>query len=453
MLTILIIYITILFVVGIYDATKVKNFEDYSVAGKKQNFIRVFLSLMATMIGASATIGIADRVVKIGFPAFWWLGVGTIGLLLQALLLSKKIRSLDAGTLPDIACITVGTGGRNLLAIIIAVAWVGIIAAQFVSIAKVLAVMLPDIDRSRILLVISVVVILYTLIGGQMSVMKTDSIQSWIIAGGIVITFVYLFTNDSNSNNIIINNISLINKEFDVLDWINLLFITGGAYFLGPDIISRNLVSKDGKIAKKAAMISALCLAIFGILITLIAMWAVENITPDVMNGQNPLIYIMQKYVPYPIAILLCLALTSALISSADTCMINAATIVEHDLLKRHKVSEVRIIVCILGLAGLLIALYRSDIIGLLMGAYSIYVPGIVCPLFIAIWFYGSREIYKPLWYGAVISGGSFGIVYSVFGVGSDVLPLVGMGISCLLSLLSVKIGSKKSRYTDISEN
>ena len=155
MLIAIILYIIILFGIGIFDFFKVKNFEDYAVAGKNQSFHRVFLSLMATMIGASATIGIVDRTVLIGFPAFWWLAVGSMGLILQAVLLSEKIRNLDADTLPDVAEKTVGSMGRILLAIIISISWIGVIAAQFVSIVKIVSVVVPDASKNIILVIIS----------------------------------------------------------------------------------------------------------------------------------------------------------------------------------------------------------------------------------------------------------------------------------------------------------
>ncbi len=439
MIYIIIAYIIILFIVAICGSGKVKSFEDYTVAGKKQTFMRVFLALMATMIGASATMGMADRTVEIGFPAFWWLGVGAIGLLLQSILLSEKIRSLNATTLPDIAYKTVGSGGKTLIALIIALSWIGIIGAQFLSIAKIISAMLPNININVILVVIATLVILYTIMGGQMSVIKIDSIQSWIILGGIVITFIYLLRTNPSDNEQIFNNIELLNEDFKIVDLINLFFITGGAYFLGPDIISRNLVSKDGKTAKRATLVASIVLAVFGILITIIAMWAEVNISSEVMAGKNPLIYIMSEYLPYPVSVLLCLALVSALISSADTCMINAASIIEHDLLKRDKVREVKLIVCGLGILGLLIAIFGSDIIGILMGAYSIYVPSIVIPLFIAIWFYKKKRIRKHIWYGAIIAGGILGLFNTYLGVGGTCLPLVAMALSGFLSILSIK--------------
>ena len=200
MLVAIIIYIVMLVGIGIYDSFGIKDFGDFAVAGKRQTFIRVFLSLMVTMIGASATIGVVDHVVQIGFPAFWWLGAGAIGLIFQAVFLSKKIRSLNANTLPDVAQKTIGTGGKILLASVISVSWIGIIAAQFVSIGKIIYIVMPEIDMQVILAVTSMIVIIYTLLGGQLSVIKTDNIQSWIIAAGILVTFIYLFATNGSAN-------------------------------------------------------------------------------------------------------------------------------------------------------------------------------------------------------------------------------------------------------------
>lgn len=442
MLLFIILYAIVLIAIGVYDSFKIKTFEDYAVAGKNQKYIFVVLSLMATMIGASATIGLVDRVNVIGFPAFWWLGVGAIGLVLQSVFLSKKIRALDANTLPDIAMKTVGSGGKTLLAVIIAVSWIGIIAAQFIAMSSILSFAIGIQNNRKLIVIIAIAVILYTIIGGQLSVIKTDGIQAVLILTGFIGTFIYLFFISDSNIKPIFDNIELLNNDFKLIDLINLFFITGGAYFLGPDIISRNLVSKDGATAKKSAVTAGAHLVIFAVIITLIGMWAHYNVSD--FGGMNPLVYIMSECIPKPLAIMLCLGLISSLLSSADTCIINAASIVEHDIFKRDKVNEIRIIVGIIGTAALSIALFKSDIISLLMASYSIYVPGIVCPLFIAIWFHKKRKVKKAIWYSAVVIGGGLGILNSYFGIGFEFLPLVGMGISEILSVISVVAGDKQ---------
>ncbi len=438
----IILFIVILFCISIYDFFKVKSFQDFAVAGKNQGLMPVYLSLMTSMIGASATMGIAENVWSIGFSAFWWLGVGAIGLLLQGLFLSEKIREMDVNTLPDIADKTVGSEAKALLSVIIAVTWIGIIAAQLVSLSKLVDVVLGGANEELVIIIIAGMVILYTILGGQLSVVKTDVVQSGIIAAGVVSTLVYLFIFMGENNEIIFDNIVLLKDSFNGFDLINLLFITGGTYFLGPDIVSRNIISKDKKIAKKATILASISLAAFGVMLTLIGMWSLHNI--PTLRGMNPLVYIIHNIIPTPIAILFCLALISTLLSSADTCLVNAATIIEHDLLKKNKVWQIRVIIAVLGLLALIIALNRSDIIGLLLGAYSVYSPGIVCPLFVAIICYKKRRITKWLWYSAVIVGGIMGVLHSYLLIGPSYLPLIGMGISLVLSILSVLPNNSK---------
>lgn len=431
----IIIYVLIMLLISFYDMKKIKSFEDYSLAGKNQSFIFVFASLMATMIGASATIGIGDKVVEIGFPAFWWLFVGAFGMIAQALFISEKIRNLNANTLPDIANITVGKEAKTLLAVIIPISWIGIVSAQFVALTKIIRHYSKDIGENKILIIVAVTVIIYTLVGGQISVIKTDMLQAWVIALGIIATFLYLFINSGN-NGEVFSQIELFNHKFRINDLIATLLVVGGTYFLGPDIISRNLVSKDSKTAKKAALTSGVCLGVFAVIVTLAALWAVINC--DGLSGENPLIYIMNNNLPKPLAVLFCLTLISTIVSSADTCLVNAATIIENDLLKKNKVWHVRIIILIIGLIALVMSINNKDVIGLLTGAYSIYAPGIVFPLLIAILCYGKRKVNKKLWFTGVLIGGTMGAVSTYFGMGEWGIPLAGMMISLIFGVASV---------------
>lgn len=85
----------------------------------------------------------------------------------------------------------------------------------------------------------------------------------------------------------------------------------------------------------------------------------------------------------------------------------------------------------------------------LLTGAYSIYTPGVIFPLLIAILVYKKREIRKPVWIAAVAVGGMIGILSTYFsgalnrlGIPLGVIPyltLIGMGLSLIISLVSVK--------------
>lgn len=446
---ILLLYFFALGFIAIRDFFRVRNFDDYVVAGRKQATPFVFMSLMATILGASATVGIAAKTGSIGFAAFWWLGVGAIGFWFQAAFLSKRIHDLDVRTLPELAEKTVGSIGRKLVAIIIAISWIGIIAAQFAAVAGFVALILGNDGGSVSIVVTAAIVTIYTLIGGQYSVVRTDALQFWILAIGFIACFIYLlggFSGTETANpSAHVGAIVLLNENFSFADLCLMLFTVGGAYFLGPDVISRNLIAKDSRSAKNAVIIASFVTLIFSVVIVYLGMWA----NTFVPGTGNPLFRLAsgELPLPLPLAALLSMGLLSALLSSADTCLINAAAIFGSDILNSRKISTVRIIVVVIGAIAMYLALGGKDIISLLTMAYSVYTPGIVAPLAVAIISSKKHNIHKPTWYASVCVGGLFGLVPAIGASAGadfakdlpDYVPHIGIALSLAIALASLR--------------
>ncbi len=444
----LLAYLVVFIVIGILDIKNIKSFTDYSVAGKKQSSLAVVMTLLATVVGASTTIGITTTVYNIGFPGIWWLAFGAIGLILQSVFLSRKVREIGADTLPDLAGRIAGRPAEIIISLIIVISWVGVIAGQLVAMNSLITFALGK-SSTVIFAVTSVIVIAYTAIGGQMSVVKTDKVQLFIILIGVAICMGYLYITKGENNATILQNVELLNDQYKASNLFTQFFVIGGVYFLGPDIMSRNFIAKDGKSAKSAAWIAGVVLFAFSVVITLIGMWLRYNVTPEEMNGLGPLMYAV-SIMPKWAAILLIFGLLSAILSSTDTCIINASTIFVKDILKKESVAGVRITVIVIGLISLTLALFgQGDIMSLLSGAYSIYTPGVIFPLMVAIFAYKKRRLNLGVWIAAVVAGGLFGILGTYFGATLEkigvpalimnYLTLIGMGISLILSLLSVK--------------
>ena len=443
----LIIYISVFLGIGILNTKKIKSFNDYAAAGKSQSGYAVTMTLLATIIGASTTIGIADTVNNIGFPGIWWLAFGGIGLILQSLIISEKVRNLDAVTLPDMTGKIVGKGAEKLIAFIIVVSWIGVIAGQLVAMNGIISFALGK-NSKFIFALVSAVIVIYTLIGGQLSVIKTDRLQFYIIVIGVIICCAYLYITRHEYNLDIIGNIELLNEDYRPINLFTQFFVIGGVFFLGPDIISRNFISKDKKTAKESSLIAGLLLFFFAFVITMIGMWVRYNVTSEELNGSKALMYVA-GIVPKFVGILLIFGLLSAILSSTDTCIVNASSIFVKDILGKDSVVLVRITVGVLGLISTVFAISgSSDIITLLTNAYSIYTPGVIFPLLVAILAYGKRPIKKGIWYAAVILGDLFGIAGAFFtdtlidlGVPVGLISyfsLIGMGVSLAVSLLSL---------------
>lgn len=448
----LLIYFLVLGFICVRDWFKVKNFDDYVVAGRKQTAPFVFMSLMATVLGASATVGIAARAENIGFAAFWWLGVGAIGFWFQAAFLSKPIHDLDVRTLPELAEKTVGKVGRKLVGFIIAVSWIGIIAAQFAAVAGFIGLVLGHDAGTMSVVITAAIIIVYTLLGGQLSVVRTDALQFGILTVGFAAAAIYCMvagneatlieTAAENAASTVasLGDFSLLNEKFGIADLAMMLFTVGGAYFLGPDVISRNLVAKNASAAKKAVIVGSFAILIFSVIIVYLGMWA-HAFAPA--GGVNPLFRLASNVLPLPLAALLSVGLLSALLSSADTCLINSAAIFGSDILGTKRIAVVRILVVIIGIIAMILALGGKDIIALLTMAYSVYTPGIVAPLAVAIIAHKKFSIMKNLWYAGVCLGGLFGLVPAILSTAKvstpNYMPHIGIAISLIFALASLR--------------
>ena len=442
------IYILIMIGIGLVDARKAKSFTDYAVAGKRQGTVTVSMTLLATMLGASATIGITDTVYSIGFPGIWWLVFGAVGLFLQSLLLSEKVRNIGADTLPHLAEITVGRAASVLLAVLITIAWVGVVAGQLVAMHS-LVTFATGSSSKWLMLLLSVIVIAYTALGGQLSVVKTDRVQLVVILAGILLMVIWLFASTPGSVADAAERVELLNDSYGPMNLFSQFFIIGGVYFLGPDILSRNFLSKDGRTARRSAGIAGVALLAVAFLITMIGLWAKGHVTAEEMGGQKTLMYVI-SLLPKWISVIMSLGLLSAILSSTDTCIINAATIFSRDILGKKSAMVIRFAVLGIGGIATAIALLGSgNIINILSGAYSIYTPGVIFPLLIAILAYKKKGIKKPLWLAAVAVGGCFGLISTFlgstltdWGVPEGIvsnLSLIGMGVSLVLALMSVR--------------
>ena len=242
------IYMAAMVVMGILDYRKTKGFTEYAVAGKRQGTLTVSMTLLATVLGASATIGITDTVYTIGFPGIWWLLFGALGLILQAFLLSERVRSVNADTLPHLAEILVGKAASKLLAGLIVISWIGVIAGQLVAIHSLVAFATGN-SSKVLMIIISLIVIFYTALGGQMSVVKTDRLQLVLILLGLVACCIYLYVSTDGATAAAADQVELLNSSYGGMDLFTNFFIIGGVYFLGPDILSRNFLSRTSQVS------------------------------------------------------------------------------------------------------------------------------------------------------------------------------------------------------------
>ena len=179
--------------IGFFYFFRNKSTEDYYVGSRSISASHVGLSIVATDVGGGFSIGLGGVGFLMGLSGSWLLFTGLLGAWLTAVLIIPRIKKLDTDnkfmTYPDFLRWRYGSGVALLAAIISGLGYMGFTGAQMLAGAKLASqTILPKsplgLDPITFaLLVIAVITILYTVIGGLKAVIYTDTIQ-WIIQSG-----------------------------------------------------------------------------------------------------------------------------------------------------------------------------------------------------------------------------------------------------------------------------
>jgi len=442
-LLIIAVYFLGMIAVGIVSRRGARGTDDFFVAGRKGSSLFITGSLLATIVGGSATVGMAGLGFTQGLTGVWWLLVGSIGLVILGLFFAKKVRKFALYTLPEL--VKEQYDGRVALAasILIVVAWIGVIAAQIVAAGQIMSVL--GIGNPLWWMVLfTLVFIVYTVLGGQHAIIRTDSLQIIIvfigIAGGLAILISHLGGFSGLETNLPTEHFSFpLSSQFGGYELIVLLLLVGLTYVVGPDMYSRLFCAKDAKVARASVFWAALLIIPVAFGITLIGMGA-SVLFPQISPEQAFPMVIKEVLPPFVGGIVLA-ALLCAVMSSADTCLLSASTILTVDIIKplKPKLDQGKIlrlsrwVIAGLGVSSLILALALKGVISALLFAYTVYTCGLILPVIAG--FYKKRLKVTPL--GALVAtigGGSAALVSKLLAI--KYLDLGGLLIAALLLFL-----------------
>ena len=108
------LYVVLLIILGLREAFQIRSVESFFVNGKKSGMFRTGISIIASCVGGSATIGMAGLAWQAGTPAFWWIGSGVCGLIILTCFLAEKVRKTGVHTMPELVSTFLGAPARFL---------------------------------------------------------------------------------------------------------------------------------------------------------------------------------------------------------------------------------------------------------------------------------------------------------------------------------------------------
>ena len=174
--------------IGIYAARYVRNSKDYAIACRSLPMSVVTATVFATWFGSEAVLGIPATFVKEGFTGVIADPFGSaMCLVLVGILFAKRLYRMNLMTISDYYRNRYGRTVEIIVSLCIVISYLGWVAAQIKALGLVFNVISGGVISMNMGMVIgSVSVLVYTLMGGMWSVAITDFLQMIIIVVGIV---------------------------------------------------------------------------------------------------------------------------------------------------------------------------------------------------------------------------------------------------------------------------
>jgi SSS family solute:Na+ symporter len=459
-LAIIAVYFLAIIGIGVWSKRRAGGRNGFFVAHRRGTLLLITGSLVATAIGGSATVGMAGLGFKQGLTGVWWLLVGSVGLVLLGIFFARKVRSTALYTLPELVERQYDRRMSLAASILIVIAWVGVVAGQIVAAGNVLSIL--GIGSVAFWMVaFTIVCLVYAILGGQLSIIRTDLFQAVIIFAGIFTALVLVISQVGGFDGL---KISLspsyfsfpVSSEFSWKALLSLLILVGATYVVGPDMYSRLFCAKGEKTAQQSAILSAFLFIPLAFAITLIGMGA-KVLYPEI-SAEGAFPQVIASVLSPGLSGLLLAALVAALMSSADTCLLSQGVILTQDIIKQFlpSLSEkktvllTRLNIIILGLLALGLAMILKGVISSLLFAYTIFTCGLVVPVIAG--FYKEKLKVTPRGaLTALIGGGIIGLLGQLPGLDIPLkgdLGLIGFAVSAVLlfgvSLLDPKRSSPR---------
>jgi len=444
-LVIVVVYSLAMIGVGLGTRKKVTSQNGFFVAQRQMSLPFIAGSLVATAVGGSVTVGMAGLGFERGLTGAWWLLVGSIGLVILGIFFARKVRGAALYTLPELVEKQYDRRVGLAASILIVIAWVGVVAGQIVAAGKVLSILGMG-SGALWMVIFTIVFVAYTVIGGQLSVIRTDLYQAIIIYLGIFIGLGLFLPQVGGLDGL---RLSLpqdffsfpVSSQFDWKALLSLLILVGATYVVGPDMYTRLFCARNEKTAQRATFLSAFSFVPLAFAIVLIGMGA-RVLYPQISPEQAFPQVISGVFSPWLGGLVLA-ALVAAFMSSADTCLLSQSVILTQDIIKRfhpslgeHKtILLARLNIIILGLLALGLAMILKGVISSLLFAYTIFTCGLVVPVIAG--FYKKKLRVTPQGaLAALIGGGVIGLMGKIPALDIPLkgdLGLIGFAVSAVL--------------------
>ena len=381
---------------GVIYSKKISTSEDFILAGKSLGPIVLMGTLLATWVGSgSVTGGQNSLAYSFGiWPALMstvpsLIGIGTI------FLISSKIKHYGKYTVAEILEVKYGRWASVLAALIIILAFVGIVSYQFQGLGFILNIS-TGVSPEMGTIIGAVIIIFLACVGGLMSVAPTDAASAFLVIIGLILALPIALSAGGGWGEITSNLPDSHTSFTGGLTFIQLMGYYLPTLFLllgDQNIYQRMSAAGNDKSTKLGTAGWIIGLVIVTPIISILAFIS-RSLFPDIEPGMA--LIALTSILPVAIGGILIAALTAFIVTTGNSYLLSAATSVIYDFFGKYMKKDIsdhqklvytRVLIPVLGIISFLLTMYFPTVLSVQMYAYTVYGAGIT-PALLAVFLF-----------------------------------------------------------------
>lgn len=329
-------YFLLVFLIGWLSMKWTQSEEDYWIAGSKLGWGVGGATMAATHTSAGTFIGTIGVIYSVGWSFGWVLISIPLAYWFMVAVLAPRFTNVKELTLPAFLQRRYQSRtARGIGGIIILIATVVYIQAQIVA-GGLVANVVFGLNPMTGMVIFTVILLIYTLVGGMLAVVYTDFLQMIIMVVGTIVSVpLALLHVDGLSG--LLEKVAIIKPL--ALEWGGLptvLLITMSlAFFLGsvatPEKVIRLYAMKDMKTIRRGILLAVIVVTGINLLVFILAL-ASMVLFPNLPTGDLAMPMIAKAVLPTFVGTIMLAAITSAMMSTVDSLLLVAGSALSEDI-------------------------------------------------------------------------------------------------------------------------
>jgi SSS family solute:Na+ symporter len=285
--------------------------------------------------------------------------------------------------------------------VISAIGYLGFTSSQILAGAKLASSTFERLNLNNALLLMGVIAVLYTVLGGLKAVIYTDTIQWIVLMSGLILVGIPIAYVKIGGLEVIKTTLPHEYLSLDNVSWqqiVNWMFTIVPIWFIGMTLYQRIYAAKDTKTAQRGWFIAGFfeypVMAFMGVILGMFAKVALENgmlpgYTAGNLDAEMGLPVLLKTILPVGFLGVVLSAYFSAIMSTADSCLIASSGNILTDVIKRHDSAHglkySQLITLVIGVLALFLALKMENVLELMLLSYAFMVSGMIIPVLAAL--------------------------------------------------------------------